>query len=445
MAELEKINAFPTKKLFISMLVKDITLVDAIGDLIDNCVDGALSLRPDKNYKGLWIKIHADENSFSIEDNCGGISYENARDYAFRFGRTDDTPSIAGSVGQFGIGMKRSLFKMGKFFRIKTTSQRSEFTLEVNVDKWEKLEDWTFEFKELIRLGINDSDYPEAKRGTKITVSSLSKDVRERFNLETFITQLRKEIEFEHLFNIDKGLIIKINDVKLDSRQLLIINSDEFKPAMWTHEFETGLRVKAIAGIGEKDLDHGGWYIFCNARMILGAEQTKISGWGIKKPVKIPKYHNQFERFRGFVFFEADNPSLLPWNTSKNNPDIDSPAFTFARLQMVSLMRPVIDFLNKLHDERQKIEGDSQPLNIAVEKADENTISVSRIIDEHTEFSETFVYPQTPPLPRVLEGAIQYHRPLAKIEKVQKMLGVNSLREVGERTFDYFYENECEG
>src|ERR1700736_3839618 len=36
-----RIDAMPTKDFFISMLVRDIDLVDAIADLFDNCVDGA--------------------------------------------------------------------------------------------------------------------------------------------------------------------------------------------------------------------------------------------------------------------------------------------------------------------------------------------------------------------------------------------------------------------
>src|SRR5512138_3512588 len=68
------INAAPTKELFISMLIRDVTLRDAIGDLLDNCIDGALRLRPDGNYKGLKVEIELDtaKGHFTINDNCGG-------------------------------------------------------------------------------------------------------------------------------------------------------------------------------------------------------------------------------------------------------------------------------------------------------------------------------------------------------------------------------------
>ena len=61
------VNANPTKELFIYMLTRDLSLRDAIGDLLDNCVDGALRLHSDKNYKGLFVNIEFDHSSFSVQ------------------------------------------------------------------------------------------------------------------------------------------------------------------------------------------------------------------------------------------------------------------------------------------------------------------------------------------------------------------------------------------
>ena len=40
----DKAAAVPTKQFFVSMLTRDISLADAILDLIDNCLDGALRI-----------------------------------------------------------------------------------------------------------------------------------------------------------------------------------------------------------------------------------------------------------------------------------------------------------------------------------------------------------------------------------------------------------------
>ena len=86
-----------------------------------------------------------------------------------------------------------------------------------------------------------------------------------------------------------------------------------------------------------------------------GADQTLTTGWGEGDGRTIPKYHNQFARFRGFAFFDSDNTGLLPWNTTKTGVDADSPIFRAVRLAMITLMRPVIDFLNKLDKEKEEM------------------------------------------------------------------------------------------
>ena len=440
------IDASPTKELFISMLIKDITLIDAIGDLIDNSVDGALSIRPNKDYKELSIKINVNKEVFEIKDNCGGISYEKAKKYAFRFGRSPGTPSLDHSLGQFGIGMKRALFKIGRSFTIESTSKRDKFKISINVNEWEKdTESWNFTFQDLYTKEPKDQDFLKDITGTTIIITDLNPDVKDRFVLDSFTADLIKEIELEHLLNIDRGLEIIINGYPLKSHQLLIINSDQYKPGYWEHQFETGLKVKAIVGVSESDLQYGGWYIFCNDRLIKGPEQTITSGWGALKPKSIPKYHNQFDRFRGYIYFEATDTSLLPWNTSKNNLDEDSPPYKFVRLNMIDMMRPVIDFLNKLHQEQSRKITEDKPLLDSLEKSKKDLLSVSNLILQTTSLQREFIYPPpSKPKPKN-EVLISYYKHEKKVNEIMELLGLKNSKEVGERTFDYFYDNECEG
>lgn len=433
-----KINASPTKDLFITMLVKDITLADAIGDLIDNSVDGAKALRPDKNYSGLSIEIEALPDHFIIRDNCGGIESDVARNYAFRFGRPKDKPIQLGSIGQFGIGMKRSLFKMGKLFVINTLSSTSSFELEVDVDSWQNdSEAWDFEFKK-----IEESiSIPEKERGTEIIVTRLNLDVKEQFDDHDFIKKLIKEIELENMYNIANGLHIKINGHTLKARKLELVESESIKTGLYEEEFENGLSIKLYAGIGESNLEDGGWYLFCNDRLIVGPEQTELTGWTGSSGDGGPNYHGQFMRFRGYAFFYAEDSSVLPWNTTKNGMDRDSPRYKYIRLKMIDLMRPVITFLNQMKKERERdSKPDERPLEQIVERA--VTTAISDYNPEH--LARTFSFPTTSTL-TVRQpdfGKITYSMPMSKIRNVMKYLGVNSYKEVGEKTFDYYYEME---
>jgi hypothetical protein len=436
--EKNKIKASPTKNLFISMLVKDITLADAIGDLIDNSVDGAKQMRPAKNYKGLIIEIKATPSHFIIKDNCGGIEAAIARNYAFRFGRPKDKPIQIGSVGQFGIGMKRSLFKMGKRFEINTIAALSSFKMEVDVDNWQNDEaSWDFEFNELNEGISND----EKSRKTEITVTNLNIDIKEQFESQDFIKKLFKEIELENIYNITNGLQIRINDHSLKARKLELIESESIKIGFFEKVFDDGLSVKLYAGIGESVLEDGGWYMFCNDRLIVGPEQTELSGWTGSGGDGGPNYHGQYQRFRGYAFFNSQDSSLLPWNTTKNGMDRDSPRFKYIRMRMIDLMKPVITFLNQMKKEREK---DSSPEERPLEQLVENS-TITSISDYNPEnLSAAFSFPQVSKVsikqPEL--GKITYSVPISKIKKVMKCLGAKSYKEVGEGTFDYYYEME---
>ena len=68
-------QASPTKQFFVSMLTRDISLADAILDLLDNCLDGAMRLADGNgvDYAKHFVDIEIAEDHFSIADNCGGI------------------------------------------------------------------------------------------------------------------------------------------------------------------------------------------------------------------------------------------------------------------------------------------------------------------------------------------------------------------------------------
>lgn len=431
------VDASPTKDFFISMLVKDIELARAIVDLVDNCVDGAIRTRPTRDFTGLAVRIEVTPERFRIIDNCGGIPVELARTYAFRFGRPEGMPQTLHSVGQFGVGMKRALFKLGSKFRIESTTETSRFVVEEDVNQWKTREEWQFHFGE---LQLNLKNVPPNDRGTKITVAPLLASVADDFGLDNFINRLRYEIRQAHQQTLDCGLVISLNGIPLETHPLELLNSEELMPAFSKKKLAqngSSVDVKLYAGISQSDPSAAGWYIYCNGRMVIGADQTITTGWGEGDGTTIPKYHNQFARFRGFAFFDSDDAGLLPWNTTKTGVDADSPTFKAVRLDMITLMRPVIDFLNKLDSEKE-VENDDKPLEEAVDNA--RLASVTEV-----QTSSRFLAPKPtprPPLPRT--GRIQYNKPLDKIGKVKKVLKVSSFMAVGEKTFDYFYEKECE-
>lgn len=428
------INALPTKDFFISMLVKDIGLIRAILDLVDNSVDGARRIRKNGDYNGLTVRIETEKEQFKIVDNCGGISVELARDYAFRFGRPEGMPTIPHFIGQFGVGMKRALFKLGRKFKIESKASNSSFVIEEDVDKWRNKEEWEFEFEEIKENLSNPEDQCE----TIITVASLHKGVSDEFGLENFQNRLNAELEAAHQDSVEKGLVISLNQRPLNFRPAELLHSDQLQPAnkeITYNEAAPPIKVRIYAGIAESNPSAAGWYIFCNGRMVLKADQTITTGWGEGVETTIPKYHNQFSRFQGYVFFDSDDAGRLPWNTTKTGVDGDSPIFRAVRLEMINIMRPVIDFLNKLDAEMDK---DEKPLETVLERAKATKLS-------EVNKSDVFIAPKSKVVitePRL--SRIQYSKLVDEVERVKERLKVTTNKEVGEKTFEYFFKKECE-
>lgn len=438
-AERKFIDARPTKSLFIDMLTKDIPLIRAILDLVDNSIDGARRARPDGNYTGLWIRLEVTDDKFKISDNCGGIPVDIARNYAFRFGRPDNAKKTSGSVGQFGVGMKRAIFKLGRKFYVESKTRNSRFTMDVDVDEWEKNDHWTFEFKDL----EEDTKIPIDQVGTSLEVTALNEIVIANFNLENFRIQLGQELEAAHLLNVNKGLAITLNGIPLQMRDLLFRFSNHIQPVLKEISLRTKpspVKVKIYAGIAESNPSDAGWYVFCNGRMLLEKDKESITGWGEDQGRTIPRFHNQYASFRGYVFFESDSAELLPWNTTKTGVDTDSPIYQGIRLEMINIMRPIIDFLNALKESKGDKDDKDSELETVVLSAE-----VMKI-EEIKTFTRVFQAPkiQVRKEKRHDVVTISYSKSKKEAEVVKNSLGAKSWREVGEKTFEYYQKMEGE-
>lgn len=442
-----KIIGNPTKELFVHILTRDLTVEDAINDLIDNCIDGAKRLRSTGEYYGLEIKISIDKNLFKIEDNCGGIPINIARNYAFRFGRPKEMPKTEYSIGQFGVGMKRAVFKLGTHFYIESKHNYSEFDLMVDIEDWlNKVDengddDWSFEFKDF-REDVKNKDL---HTGTTIEVSPLHEDLIPYISTGKFIDDLKRYIEKTHMENIRRGITIYVNNDKLKTVIPQFITSDNIKVAKIEKTFHNDVKVEIFTGLGKKIREEGGWYIFCNDRLLLGPEQTTLSGWTGKDGGGGPNYHQQYYEFRGLVYFSAENAKDLPWNTSKNAIDYSSPIFLNTRGLMIQEMKPVITLLNKMKIEREKDthgnDKEHKPYEEMVQAAKLTSIYKLKLDDVVSKF----------PIPKVEESKVEereevvrisYTKPKSIAESVKKAIKAKSWRNVGELTFDYFVTME---
>ena len=344
-------KAHPSKAFFIEMLTRDISLSDCILDLVDNSIHSLITrtkldvsehlFAGTKAHKvDALIDISFTPSKFSVKDDCGGISIEDAEEQVFLLGSPVKEKKQAG-LGVYGIGMKRAFFKIGRQISIASFTTDEEFRIDINVDEWEKTNDWYFPFT-----------YAREKKsetsGTDIEVSRLNSTVSEQFVSKTFKTILVEKISRAYALFLKAGLKIRVNreDAKADIPELA--ESRDLR-AVRQMTKKDGVDILIMAGLSPvTDREPRGWYVFCNGRMVLDADKTERTGWGTDSH---PRFHVKYNHFLGYVYFRSKDVQKLPWTTTKEGVDLESPIYQTALAEMRLLSRPVLNFLNDLYSD----------------------------------------------------------------------------------------------
>lgn len=445
MTKLTSANANPTKAFFVRTITKDISLEDCILDLIDNSVDGAwkaegghpIGLADQHNLSKYKITIEASEKRFRIQDNCAGITLNDAVEYAFTFGRRPDEPQDDYSIGVYGIGMKRAIFKMGNDIRIRSSysheGQRESFLVPINVAKWLKADDsanWDFDIETAKDL---------AENGVEIIVNELNESTSTYFGNPKFLQNLRRVIGRDYALHLHRGLVIELNGERVQGWQIEMLQGGSFEPmrVQYTDESNGGqVTVEIFAGMSAPPPDdsapdtsvdgenRSGWYIVCNGRIVLAADQTTITGWGTEN---WPKWHPQYAGFIGFVLFSSSAAGLLPLTTTKRNVDASSAVYRRALPKMREASRQWIDYTNRRKqtiEEAKQFESATKPLSF-YKVAPRAAVAL----------------PQLTPKPKEKIANIAYSMPLARVKDLAREFGnINmSYRDVGIESFNYAY------
>ena len=379
--------ASPTKAFFVHMLTRDIELKDAILDLLDNCIDGVLrrlsaQQRKSKTpYKDYWAKITLNQDEFIIEDNCGGIPRDIAVHSAFMMGRPDpERDAKLQTIGMYGIGMKRAIFKMGQHCIVSSQpTGESGFQVEIS-GAWMKKEG-----KDAWKLPLADVR-KKATDGTKIHISKLRQEIKKQFNPKkgNFEEDLRKEISNLFAVIIEKGFSVTVNKKSVKPVSLTIMTPKRIgkgkgiEPYVFTGEYK-GVSVEVVAGFyrplaTEQEIDeeltrrrtksNAGWTVICNDRVVLSHDTSIQTGWGT---TGVASFHNQFIAIAGVVTFKSNDSEHLPLNTTKRGLDMNSAVYLVALDHMKQALKRLISYTNawkKRVEETQQQFDELEPVKV---------------------------------------------------------------------------------
>jgi hypothetical protein len=367
LTEYTPVSARPVKSFFVSMLTRDIKLEEAILDLLDNCVDGVLRATKSgrsraKPYRGFWSEIRFDKRSFSIADNCGGIPWD-LHEYAFRMGSAPDRKTeVPGTVGVYGIGMKRAMFKIGESCVISTKNGRDSYEVRITPAWMSDEEEWD--------IPVSAAKAPATEDGTTIVVGDLRGGIQKRFSedAKAFTAELERMVATHYAFIIDKGFEVRINGDPVKPRPTRLIFSERaggkkaprIQPFIFRTKTDEGVEVFLTVGftrpipsedevMAEREEKRyssidAGWTVLCNDRAVLYCDRSELTGWG---EAGVPRYHFQFIAISGIVEFKADDASKLPTTTTKRGIDASSRLYLQIKNKMREGMSIFTDYTNK--------------------------------------------------------------------------------------------------
>ncbi|MDD4898379.1 MAG: ATP-binding protein [Methanocellales archaeon] len=437
--KMDLIDAAPTKRLFIDILTRDISVKACILDLIDNSVDAYIRNELTDRRE---IRLIICKDKFTIFDNCGGIEYNFLKDKVFRFG-ADLFETDSPTLGIYGIGLKRAILKIGKKILMETDDGNSFCKIDFDVNEWQKSDDWKipFEYFENSKLS------PDEKPYTKIVVKDLHDNIKKKFDLDSFITDIKETIHITYTIFISNNIDFYVNDDNRIEPYILEARYDErYSPVKSRDsiegvDFEIVCFIDPIEGRAKRELGKRGWNIFCNKRLILVEDTTETTGWTGSRE-DLPKYHSIYNEFRGAVFIESKDPSKLPLNTSKTGLDTETSVYNYILNKMVITARPLIDHLSRKYDEEKDTLDEIENKVQKDELVEEGGLVGAKYVNlDQIEVGTEFKAPERPK-PKIKMATIIYKKPEKIVKKLKERFGVRSNTKVGEETFEYYIDTE---
>lgn len=437
-----KAIASPEKRLFISLITRDITLVDAFLDLIDNSINAIIeplsgSLTSWDDFKHLLddeniepkakIKIDVSSTEILISDNAEGIDTATATDEIFRFGKSSQVACSRDRLSVYGIGLKRAIFKMADRVEMSSDHVQGGFTLDLNVPEWEASTETPWSFNITARAPVTSLE-----TGTSVRLTSLHQDVVRRIEDGVFLDDLKKRIARTYAFYISKLVVIEVNKDRVQPVALRLGEnsaSSDFKVGGVTCNIIAG--IAAANGSSTYVNENAGWYVFCNGRTVIFADKTELTGWG--GGVGLPIFQPKHRPFMGLVFFFSTNPEALPWTTTKAAINEESAVWQDAKRQMIVVGKQITRYLDKRYG--------SEGTEVSPSELREAAGAPRSALQASTNSSKAFVEPvKAAPV----ETKVQYFAKKEDVTRIAKYLRrpAMSAAEVGRSTFDFFLKNE---
>lgn len=218
------------------------------------------------------------------------------------------------------------------------------------------------------------------------------------------VDALREKISSAYGELLENGIIISINAERIHYSSEYLYRASFMESYVNTYNIgkDGDIAIRIIAGVGDPSPKDAGWDIICNGRAVIQKDRTELTGWestydseeemGVDEAFQgktIPAFHNDFARFRGYVYIDCDDPNKLPLNTTKDSIDQQHFVYQFIFQEMRNAMRYILPKLRKLQETIRDCKREAKvPPNEGFEKQKVTTYLVSEKTEFRLELSE---------------------------------------------------------
>ncbi len=180
-------------------------------------------------------------------------------------------------------------------------------------------------------------------------------------------------------------------------------------------------------------MDTAGWYVLCNGRVVVNADKSELTGWGLGLPQFVPKHRG----FVGIAFFFSKKPADLPWTTTKRGLNREAEIFQAARGRMAAIGRPVLAFINSMYGSEPTENLAERQLVMGLKSVDVRSVVETGI--------SKFSPPEKVLNTRKATVRVQYEAAVHDIDRIKKKLNKPRMgaSSVGRFTFEYYLKVEC--
>lgn len=335
-------------------LTQDITPLESIFDLIDNSIDAArddlFKSQPSiddyglpADYSKYSIHIRIDEDSVRVLDNCLGIDENDLSQKTFRVAEPSEH---AFGIGHYGLGLKRSLLKLGSEYGMSTDTGKDAFVM--------KFSNKNFGGQTALPLIANQFKTSNRKK-VLFSVSKLKSNIKHEIKETAWFKNAIDQLSIRYAPYLTKGLHLSIRSIPHKSSSIIkgkipSLREDAKVQIKRENYDENGVKVFIDAGIHaehyfKSEKNHSlsntreisseyGLYFICNDRVIVAASSATVHGF------KTGKWHSEYNGFICVVRFVSEDSNKMPWNTAKTALKTDSTLF----LKVRERIQPIADF-----------------------------------------------------------------------------------------------------